>query len=130
MRDNGVPDFPDPQFNGNGGMSINAPTGADPAKMDAAQVKCKQYLPNGGEPTKIDPQTLGTLRKLSQCMRDHGVQNFPDPTDQGIQANGNDPGMDPNDPTFQAATKACDKYAPAPPSGAPSGGSPQNGSNG
>ena len=127
MRDNGLPNWPDPKFNDGGGMSIDAPEGSDPVKVDAAMQKCKQFMPNGGEPQKLDPQRLEQLRKLAQCMRDHGVKNFPDPTENGIQANGNLPGMDPNDPTYQAAQKECDKYAPAP-AGESSG--TQSGSNG
>jgi hypothetical protein len=119
MRDNGVPNFPDPKFNDGGGLSIDVPEGADPTKVDAATQKCKQYLPNGGEPQKLDPERIEQLRKMAQCMRDHGVKNFPDPTENGIEANGNLPGMDPNDPTFQAAQKECEKYAPAPAGASP-----------
>ncbi|MGW4498350.1 hypothetical protein ACWENR_06985 [Micromonospora sp. NPDC004336] len=127
MRDSGVPNFADPKFNDGGGMSIDVPEGADPAKVDVAMQKCKQYMPNGGEPQKLAPERIEQLRKFSQCMRDRGVRNFPDPTENGIQANGNDPGMNPNDPTFEAAQKECgSKYAPA-----PSGESPgTSGSNG
>lgn len=123
MRDNGVPDFPDPRFNEGGGMSIDAPEGSDPQKVDAAMQKCKQYMPNGGEPPKLDPQMVEQNRKLAQCMRDHGVKNFPDPgPDGGIQMNGNLPGMDPDDPTFKAAMTKCQKLVPP----APSGGGPGN----
>lgn len=58
----------------------------------------------------------------SQCMRAHGVANFPDPNSQGaisIQgggSSGNDAsnGLDPNNPTFQAADKACRSKLPVP----------------
>src|SRR5690242_15575000 len=36
MRENGVPDFPDPKVNSGGGISLDAPDGADAAKVDAA----------------------------------------------------------------------------------------------
>ena len=51
----------------------------------------------------------------AQCMRSHGVPNFPDPTFQtgpnggvgvGIRI-GNNSGIDPNSPAFQEAQKAC-----------------------
>jgi hypothetical protein len=129
MRDNGVPNFPDPKTGDGGGMSIDIPEGADAKKVDAAMQTCKRYLPNGGEPQKMDPQQLEQLRKFAQCMRDNGIKNFPDPTDQGIQINGNTSGIDPNDPKVQAAQKACDKYAPAPRSGEPGPGT-QTGGNG
>jgi hypothetical protein len=114
MRDNGVPDFADPKFSDGGGMSIDAPEGADPQKVDAAMRTCKQYLPNGGEPAKADPQRAEQNRKFAKCMRDNGVTNFPDPgADGGIQINGNDPGMNPDDPKFKAAQTACAQYQPA-----------------
>jgi hypothetical protein len=119
VRDNGVPDFADPQVSGGGGVSIGMPDGTDPKKADAAMQKCKQYMPNGGEPQKLDPKDLEKLRKLAQCMRDNGVTNFPDPTDHGIQVNGNTSGLDPNDPKFKAADEACARYRPTPPSGDP-----------
>jgi hypothetical protein len=121
MRDNGVPDFPDPKVNENGGMSLDAPEGVDPKKVDAAMQRCKQYLPNGGEPTKADPQVLEQLRVFSQCMRDNGFPNFPDPTDQGLQIDNNALGISgPDDPRFSAAQKTCEQHMPAPPSGGPS----------
>jgi hypothetical protein len=46
-------------------------------------------------------------------MRDHGVTNFPDPDENGgLQITGG-PGLDPNDPKFQAAQTACEKYRPS-----------------
>jgi hypothetical protein len=113
MRDNGVPNFPDPEFSDGGGMSINVPDGSDPQKVDAAMKLCKQYLPNGGEPPKADPQAAERNRKFAKCMRDNGLANFPDPgADGGIQMNGNDPEMNPDSPKFQAAQKACAQYQP------------------
>jgi hypothetical protein len=120
MRDNGVANFPDPKSNDGGGMSIDVPDGTDPKKVDAAMQKCKLYLPNGGEPPKVDPQRAEQNRKFAKCMRDNGVPNFPDPgADGGIQMNGNDPGLNMNDPKFQAAQQACAQYQPA-------GGAPGN----
>jgi hypothetical protein len=118
MRANGVPNFPDPKVNDNGGVGINAPDGADPTAVDAAMKKCQQYLPNGGQAQKADPAVVEQLRKFSQCMRDHGITNFPDPTDQGLQVDNNKLGLSgPDDPKFKAAQDACSKLMPAPPSG-------------
>jgi hypothetical protein len=118
MRTNGVPNFPDPKVNG-GGISIDVPEGTDRAKVDAAMQKCRKYLPNGGEPTKADPNVVAQLRKFSQCMREHGVPNFPDPTDSGLAVDNSKLGMDPNGATFKAAQQACNTYMPVPPSGQP-----------
>lgn len=113
MRENGVPDYPDPKFNDKGGQSIDL-DGLDPTKVEKAAQACRQYEPNGGEPQKLDPQRLEQLRAYAKCMRENGIENFPDPTDQGIQADGNTSGLDPASPSYQAADKACQKYAPPP----------------
>jgi hypothetical protein len=117
MRANGVPNYPDPKFDGNGGTSITLPNGIDRQKVDAATQKCKQYLPNGGQPQKADPAVVAQLRKFAQCMRANGVPNFPDPTDAGLQLNNDQLGMDPNDARYQAAQQKCNQYQPGPSDG-------------
>jgi hypothetical protein len=51
------------------------------------------------------------LKTFAQCMRDHGVSKFPDPTDDGIDLNG--AGIDVDSPAFKTAQRACEKYLPA-----------------
>ena len=126
MRENGVPNFPDPKIGDNGESSLSLPEGIDPAKVEAAEAICKKLLPNGGEPVKVDAETLAKMTKFAECMRANGVPKFPDPTDTGFQINGNELGMGPGDPTFDAADKKCRQYMPA----GPGGGSTQNRSNG
>jgi hypothetical protein len=117
MREHGI-DMPDPAPGQGGGIKL--PPGVDPKKVQDAQQQCKKYLPNGGEPTKADPHQAEQMRKFAQCMRDHGVTNFPDPDENGgIQISGGNGVFNPNDPTFQAAQTACEKYRPAGPSGGP-----------
>jgi hypothetical protein len=125
MRENGVPNFPDPKPAENGESTLDLPESVDPAAVDAAQKQCKQLLPNGGEPVKVDPETLEKMTKYAECMRANGVPKFPDPGPNGFQINGNELGMGPNDPTFDAADSKCKQYMPAGP-----GGSTQNKSNG
>jgi hypothetical protein len=51
--------------------------------------------------------------KFSQCMRAHGLTNFPDPgAGGGIQIGGPGSNLDPASPSFQAAQRACARYAP------------------
>src|ERR1700759_1827375 len=45
--------------------------------------------------------------KLAQCMRAHGVSNFPDPDSGGGINIRVGSGIDPQSPAFQAAQKAC-----------------------
>jgi hypothetical protein len=114
MREHGV-DMPDPQMDG-GGISMMIPEGTDKAKVDAANEQCKQFLPNGGEPMKADPEMQEKMRKFSQCMRDNGVPEFPDPSeDGGIRIEGGGPGgggIDPNGEAFKKAEAACKDFQP------------------
>jgi hypothetical protein len=61
-------------------------------------------------------------------MRAHGIKDYPDPTFSGgrvsMQMQGS-PGSDlnPNNPLFAAAQKACDPNAPKPGSGSKTSGS-------
>ena len=50
---------------------------------------------------------------FSVCMRAHGLKDFPDPSNGGLQFQG-DPGsdLDPSNPTFQKAQQACQKDLP------------------
>jgi hypothetical protein len=50
--------------------------------------------------------------KFSQCMRKHGVTNFPDPDGQGVITIQSSMGIDPGSPTFTAARTACEKLLP------------------
>ncbi|MFE2753375.1 hypothetical protein ACFXGA_15400 [Actinosynnema sp. NPDC059335] len=113
MRDNGVPEFPDPEIGKDGGMSLDLPEGVDPQAVDAAQRECKQYLPNGGEPGKADPQVVAKLREYSRCMRENGVPRFPDPTDAGLQVENDELGIDPNSPAFKEAERKCASLRPS-----------------
>jgi hypothetical protein len=55
--------------------------------------------------------------KLAQCMRAHGVSNFPDPSSSGGINIQQGSGIDPQSPAFQAAQKACRKVIPGGPGG-------------
>jgi hypothetical protein len=118
MRENGV-DIPDPEVDDDGRVKIGGPAqgGADPAdreKVQAAQEKCKQYLPNGGEPPALTAEQLDQLRKFSQCMRDNGYPDFPDPQpDGGIRIDGDqNTDMDPESEKWKEAHKKCEQFMP------------------
>jgi hypothetical protein len=51
----------------------------------------------------------GPLLRLAQCMRAHGVSNFPDPSSSGGLTIPND--IDTHAPAFKAAQAACAKLA-------------------
>jgi hypothetical protein len=51
------------------------------------------------------PPDLATVLRFSQCIRDHGVANFPDPDADGTVTL--PVGLSKEDPTLAAANKAC-----------------------
>lgn len=72
----------------------------------------------GGGSGRGAPQTQAQLQsdalKYAQCMRAHGLPNFPDPSPGGgfvFQAGS---GVIPGSPAFQATQAKCQKYNPAP----------------
>lgn len=109
MRDNGVPmEDPDVSSGGaGGGMSVRiGGEGIDETKLQAAMQACREYSPMGdGGRTQVDPQLEENMRKFAQCMRDHGVENFPD-ADGGRLMLNQDIAQDPD---FPAAQSTCEK---------------------
>jgi hypothetical protein len=84
MRSHGVPGFPDPQAGGGFAFRPGAGIVSSPA-FKAAQATCGKLLPGGGLPTPgstthPSAQTLAKLLRISRCMRQHGITQFPDPT--------------------------------------------------
>jgi hypothetical protein len=120
MRENGAPDFPDPDSQGHFNLTPQVPRqtpGLVAATEACESLKRAAYA--------LDPQqAAGRGAKLQQlldyaaCMRLHGVPNFPDPTvsDGGMgfddlsQSN-----INPGAPVFKAAEEACATSATAPP---------------
>jgi hypothetical protein len=107
IRDNGVPDFPDPDANGQLRGPAHEKEG-DP-KFRAAQEKCRDLAP-GAEHEKTDPATVEQMRKFSQCMRDNGLPDFPDPDANGQLRGAGHEQQD--NPTFRAAMETCRQKLP------------------
>lgn len=83
MRDNGVSEFPDPDASGEltidgvlNGSSLDPSAPAWKAAIDA----CKDLQPPGftGDQEVSDEEQEVRL-EFAQCMRDNGVEDFPDP---------------------------------------------------
>ena len=66
---------------------------------------------SSGKPSATASVPAGAL-KLSQCMRSHGVPNFPDPGPDGELSIGPGSGIDPGSPAFQSAQRACRSLLP------------------
>ncbi|GAA3567718.1 hypothetical protein GCM10022419_055670 [Nonomuraea rosea] len=102
MRENGI-DMPDPDSSGKMAMTFDAPED----KVKAAQAACKQYAPDGQQRVRNDPKMAENLRKLAQCMRDNGVESYPDP-EGGMMRITKEAGEDPD---FKAAEEKCQKQS-------------------
>lgn len=124
VRTHGVPNFPDPGSDGQGGiqiaaqqragsgaaMSVNGVSVSAPAFQSAMQ-SCRKDLPNGGHPPPLSAARRAAMLRFSHCMRNHGITNFPDPTfgsggAVGLRF-GPTTGINPQSSAFQQAQKAC-----------------------
>jgi hypothetical protein len=106
MRSNGVPNFPDPSAGG--GINIPDALGQTPAFQSAAQV-CRKRLPGGGPHGAIPERVKLGLLHHAECMRVHGVPNYPDPVipSHGPIYSGPPPGVNTDAPAFTRAAAAC-----------------------
>ncbi|MEV4471088.1 hypothetical protein [Nonomuraea sp. NPDC049504] len=103
MRENGI-DVPDPE---DGRFTMRFDKNTPREKVEAAQEACKQYAPSGEAGRGGNGKAAESLRKLAQCMRDNGVESYPDP-EGGMMRITPEVG---GDPDFESARKKCQKEA-------------------
>jgi hypothetical protein len=82
-RKNGIPNVADPTVNSNGDVDISPPPGLtkqSPIVQKVLQI-CGKYLEGVQTDETEDPsKEYDKALKLSACVRQHGVPNFPDPS--------------------------------------------------
>ena len=78
-------------------------TPVDSAPVDSALV---DSATDGSRPDAGEPDLVA----FSQCMRDNGIAEFPDPGPDGLSIGGL--GIDPDSPQFKAAAEACESLRP------------------
>lgn len=85
MRDNGVSEFPDPNASGDFAYGIKAGSSLDPstAAWQSAISACKDLEPPGFMPKTLTAQQIQARLKVAQCIRENGMPDFPDPTNNG-----------------------------------------------
>jgi len=113
MRSHGLADFPDPDSSG--GFPMPSDINPNSPQYQAAASACKAYAGPGLNLTPArEEQIEASALEFAQCMRSHGVPNYPDPvikfSNGGVSSGedlGGKNGVDPNSPTFQAAQKTC-----------------------
>ncbi|GGN68099.1 hypothetical protein GCM10010112_32120 [Actinoplanes lobatus] len=116
MREQGMAWFPDPPAPGQA-QSLNIPQGLPDGAFEAAEEACRQWAPNSSEkgagPTAED---IEKLRAVSQCMRENGVPEFPDPKADGSMMLDEDTlkklSSKPGEAIFDAAEKKCEELGP------------------
>lgn len=95
-----------------------------PLPIILAATTCLVAIAGCGSSNKTGPastsaqsgQSIGI--KYSECMRSHGVPNFPDPNGSGGRFSiriGPGTGINPGSPSFRAAQTACGKLIPGGP---------------
>jgi hypothetical protein len=119
MRAHGIHNFPDPTVQDNAhakGVGFHVPPGDQnlPQYKPAASACKKQSGFGVITPAQIQAAMANGL-KFAECMRSHGISNYPDPVDKGnlIQIGpGPDSGINMNSARFEAARKACVSLLP------------------
>jgi hypothetical protein len=76
MRANGLSDFPDPEPDGDFAYFVSV----TPAVWQRTLATCKDLQPPGTLSSKRTPEEQTETLKFAQCIRDHGVKDFPDPS--------------------------------------------------
>jgi hypothetical protein len=75
MRANGVPHFPDPDPKGDYNFGVDVTREVWLNAIDA----CKSLKPPGALSSRRTPKQQSAALRFAQCVRDHGVKDFPDP---------------------------------------------------
>ena len=84
MRQNGVRDFPDPDASGSltiDQIANRSSLDTNSAAFSQASSACRDLQPPGFTGTKRSPEQQQAALKFAQCIRDNGVKDFPDPTE-------------------------------------------------
>lgn len=118
MRAHGLSNFPDPS-NGSGGVGfhgvilsangtlvVDGITFAGPV-AEKAESACRRFLPPAGPPPAPSAAQKAAAVKFAQCMRTHGVPDFPDPTFSSTRGPNQVSSLNLDSPAFKQAAAAC-----------------------
>jgi hypothetical protein len=113
IRSHGVPNFPDPVQTPSGGYGYRT-AGIDPnsAVFQGALQAC-QALPSPWNSTSqpLSPAQQQAWLNWAQCIRTHGLPDFPDPTFSGREVHESGIGL--STPQLQQAMDACKSQTPS-----------------
>jgi hypothetical protein len=77
MRAHGVTNFPDPSSSG--GIQLPNDFDVESPAFKTARDQCFKLLPGHGGMPKASATAIADARNTAECMREHGVKEFPDP---------------------------------------------------
>ena len=113
MRENGMPDWPDPVTDADGNTRLQFPKNIDPSSgaLTNARTACSSYLKGIAQGfTQADRSAMqDTLLQFTRCMRTNGV-DIPDPDFTKNGGLGTLSKIDRNDPRNAKALKACNSF--------------------
>ena len=113
MRDHGIGAFPDPDASGEltiDGIANGSSVDTESEAFTKALTACKDLQPSGFMGRRRSDAQQNAAIKFAQCMREHGVRDFPDPAagdplvdTNRIPSSGTKSGMS----TLNAAMRTC-----------------------
>ena len=108
-RTHGDPAFPDPVYDPNDGQwHFAVSPGSAPASTQQA---CQHLFPSASPSQPVPQPQFQQLVRLAECMRQHGVPNWPDPDPDGSFPL--PPPLQTKTPAAAAAQQACRRYVPS-----------------
>lgn len=114
MRANGYPAFPDPVKDDKGRWDFPTDTIGDWLPADACRPLVPAWKAMFADAVPVSADEMAKLREHARCMREHGLEDFPDPGEDGkfplpdrLKALADD-----HDPAFAAAYEACQQLLP------------------
>jgi hypothetical protein len=103
FRAHGMPNWPDSAYDPRDGRwHLDGP----PLKDETRQA-CAAVIPHATPPSPVPSAQFQDLLRYAQCLRAHGVPDWPDPTVDGAFVTDLSPKTDPG---IQAAGPACERY--------------------
>ena len=107
-RAHGDPSFPDPVYDpSDGRWHFAVSPGSAPASSQRA---CQHLFPSGNASPPVPQARFQQLVRLAECLRQHGVPNWPDPDPDGSFAL--PPSLLTKSPSWARATRACARFMP------------------
>ncbi|WP_187366083.1 hypothetical protein [Trebonia kvetii] len=108
-RTHGDPSFPDPVYDpSDGRWHFAISPGSAPASTQQA---CQHLFPSSNASPPVPQAQFQKLVRYAECIRQHGVPNWPDPDPDGSFPLPSS--INPKDAANQAAGTACQRYLPS-----------------